>query len=227
MSVLIVVAHPDDEVLGCGGTVSQITAKGVVARACVVCGDAEAREMRPELSELHDDLRAAGQVLGLSEPILGQFPNIRLNAVPHLEVVQFIEQAIVENKVDTILTHHPSDLNDDHLHVSRACLAAARLFQRKAGIPMLREVLFMEVLSSTDWSFSYGQPVFQANTFSELSEKALGAKIEALGKYRKVMRTFPHPRSEQAIRALASFRGSQCGAQRAEAFQSVHRLLGW
>ena len=87
MSVLIVVAHPDDEVLGCGATASLLAARGLTVRACILSGQAAARRERPELDDLHGDMRRAQQILGLGEPVLGNFPNIKLNTVAHLELV--------------------------------------------------------------------------------------------------------------------------------------------
>ena len=120
MSVLIVVAHPDDEVLGCGATAALLAARGLTVRACILSGQAAARRERPELEELHGDMHRAQQVLGLGEPVLGDFPNIKLNTVAHLDLVQFIEAAMLESGADVIFTHHTSDLNDDHVQTSRA-----------------------------------------------------------------------------------------------------------
>jgi LmbE family N-acetylglucosaminyl deacetylase len=220
MSTLIVVAHPDDEVLGCGATASAIAAGGVAVRACLLCANADARGARPSDSDLLADTREAQRLLGLGEPILGAFPNIRLNTVPHLELVQFIERAILETGATTVFTHHPGDINDDHVHTARACLAAARLFQRRAGVPRLRHLYYMEILSSTDWSFPGGESRFEADTFFEAGEY-LEKKLAALRAYRGVVRDFPHPRSAEIVRALAAYRGGQAGMRHAEAFQTA------
>ena len=98
MTVLIVAAHPDDEVLGCGGTLAALTEAGVSVRTCILSGEAEARQGRPDISELMHDIERANEILGIvAPPIIGHFPNIRFNAVPHLEMVQFIENAILES----------------------------------------------------------------------------------------------------------------------------------
>lgn len=225
MRILIVVAHPDDEVLGCGGTAAALAAQGIEARACILSGEADARQHRPETSELNADTNRAQQILGLQKPILGSFPNIRLNTVAHLELVQFIENAILESGADTIFTHHPGDLNDDHKHVSAACQAAARLFQRRENLTPLRALYFMEILSSTDWSFPVGD-AFRADTFFEIGAANLDKKIEALRAYKNVMRPFPHSRSEEAVRALAAVRGAAAGMRFAEAFQTAFHALG-
>jgi len=223
MSVLIVVAHPDDEVLGVGATVAALAAQGVPVHACILSGKADARRNRPDVPELQADVYRAQEILGIGELILGDFPNIRFNVVPHLDLVQFIETVIVKTQANVIFTHHPHDLNNDHLHTSLACQAAARLFQRREGVPHLQALYFMEILSSTDWSFPVTQQPFRADTFFPI-EDTLERKIEALRAYRGVMRDFPHPRSEEILRSLAAYRGGQAGVRYAEAFQTAFHL---
>jgi LmbE family N-acetylglucosaminyl deacetylase len=225
VNALIVVAHPDDEVLGCGATAAAMAAAGHGVRACILVGAASARAGRPGTNELRDDTLRAQEVLGLGAPILGDFPNIRLNTVPHLELVQFIESAMVEAGAATLFTHHPRDLNDDHGHVARACQAAARLAQRRADVAPLAQLLLMETQSSTEWSFPDGRAAFDPDTFAPAAPELVEKKIEALACYRGVMRPAPHPRSAELVRALAALRGSQCGARYAEAFVTAHRVL--
>lgn len=223
-SVLIVVAHPDDETLGCGATAAKLSAEGVPIRSCILSGNAAARKGHPGQSELIDDTQKAHDILGMSAPIWGDFPNIKLNTVAHLDLVQFIEAAIEETQADTIFTHHPSDLNNDHLHVSRACQAAARLYQRRPNVPELKALHFMEILSSTDWSFPTAAPCFLANSYFPVSG-FLDKKIEAMKAYRGVMRPYPHPRSEEAIKAQATLRGAESGIGPCEAFQTVFSVI--
>jgi LmbE family N-acetylglucosaminyl deacetylase len=224
MSVLIVAAHPDDEVLGCGGTAASFVARGVEVRACILSGDAEARANRPETAELLADADRARQIVGMSPPMLGRFPNINFNLVPHLELVQFIESAVVETGADTIFTHHPADVNDDHKHTSHACQAAVRIFQRRPNLKPLKALYFMEVLSATDWTFPSGD-AFRADSFAELGEENLEKKLQALAAYRGVMRDFPHPRSREIVTGLAAYRGGQAGMRYAEAFQTAFHAI--
>jgi LmbE family N-acetylglucosaminyl deacetylase len=219
VNVLIVVAHPDDEVLGCGMAGASLASRGHKVRACFLVGQAEARGGLPSDGGLSTDLAKAQSILGFGAPVLGSFPNIRLNTVPHLELVQFVEKALLETEADLVFTHHPADVNDDHLHTSRACQAAIRLFQRRPGVKRAR-LYFAEILSSTDWALPGGTPQFAPDTFID-GKGFLDRKIEALRAYRGVMRDPPHPRSEQVVRALAHYRGGQCGFLEAEAFQTA------
>jgi LmbE family N-acetylglucosaminyl deacetylase len=219
MNALIVVAHPDDEVLGCGMTGAALADAGHKVRACFLAGQAEARGGLPADGALRADIDKAQTILGFGEPILGAFPNIKLNTVPHLDLVQFVESALVQAQADIVFTHHPADVNDDHLHTSRACQAAIRLFQRRPGIRRAR-LYFAEILSSTDWALPGGTPQFAPDTFIDGTGR-LQRKLEAMRAYRGVLRDPPHPRSEQVLRALANYRGGQSGFLEAEAFQTA------
>jgi LmbE family N-acetylglucosaminyl deacetylase len=222
MSVLIVAAHPDDEVLGCGATAAWFASQGVPVTSCILSGEVTVRQNRPELERLRRETQCAQAILGLCPPILGSFPNIEFNTVSHLEIVRFIEAAITETGADVIFTHDPGDLNEDHRVTSRACQVAARLSQRRPGVPPLRALFFMEVLSSTDWVFPGGAHPFTPDAFFP-AEATLEKKIEALTAYSGVMRSFPHPRSVEILRGLAAYRGGQSGIPHAEAFRTAFR----
>ena len=223
MNYLIVVAHPDDEVLGCGATIKKLTNEGHNVDVCIMCAEAKARAFRPEDNELNDDTDAALNMLGVRRKYEGTFPNIEMNNSTHLSLVQFIEKAIVASDCDIIITHHPADTNNDHMHTSMACQAAIRLFQRRAEVKPLKEFWFMEVLSSTEWSVNTSMNRFQPNTFVEVGEGNVDVKIAALATYRGVMRPYPHPRSSEAIKGLAAYRGAQSGCNYAEAFEVTLR----
>jgi len=225
--VLVVVAHPDDEVLGAGGTASALTSAGIAVTSCILAGNVEVRHRRPADGELRGDIERAASILGMGAPIMGDFPNIRMNTVPHLDMVEFIERAIVDTGATELFTHHPADLNDDHRQVSLACQTAARLPQRRNGMGSITGLHLMEIASSTDWSYACAASSFTPTTFFEIGQDHLAKKLEALSAYREVMRPFPHPRSTEVITGMAATRGAQFGANYAEAFQSVHVDLGY
>jgi len=222
---LTVTAHPDDEILGFGASCYVLSQQGHTVYNCILSGNADARLNRPELKVLYDNTCSAQQIVGAQPPILGSFPNIKFNTIAHIELVQFIESVIKQVQPDYIFTHHPADLNDDHLHTSRACQAAARLWQRQPDIKPPEGLYFMEIPSSTDWAFPSGELPFQANTFIEVGETGVAKKIEALSAYQGVMRDYPHPRSVQALQGLAAVRGGQSGRVYAEAFQAAFQIL--
>ena len=222
MNYLLVVAHPDDEVLGAGASIWNWTQKGHKVAACVLCANAGARACRPSDQVLHENMEKSMKMLGICQHYLGNFPNIEMNTVPHIELVQFVENAIMDFQPDVVLTHFPSDINNDHVHTSIACQAAVRVFQRRPEIKPVSELWFMEVNSSTDWSLT-PDSVFVPNNFVEVHKEGVNAKIAALKNYTGVMRPYPHPRSVESIEGLAAFRGSQAGLDFAEAFQCVFR----
>ena len=224
-NALIVVAHPDDEVLGMGATAASLIEKGWTVRACILSATAGARTQRPTDAELSADIKTAQEVLGLKSPILGDFPNIEFNTVPHLKLVQFIENAIRETGSQVLFTHHPGDLNIDHRCTSEACQAAARLSQRNSQIPKLQGLYYLETPSGTDWSFRVEGPVFRPTAYFEIGEAGLQKKMNALECYRNVLRPFPHPRSVEAIRGLAAVRGGESGLRYAEAFETAFQEL--
>lgn len=223
MNYLIVVAHPDDEVLGVGATIKKLVSENHNVAVSIMVGKAGARA---NLSDtLQDDEAEALQKLGVYKVYHADFPNIKMNTTPHLELVQFVEKCIEDFGADAIITHHPSDTNNDHVMTSYAVQAASRLFQRREGVPALKLLMYMEVLSSTEWSFDSSANRFVPNFFVEIGEDGLAIKIEALQAYKGVMRPYPHPRSEKALEGLAAYRGAQAGCNYAEAFECVFRRI--
>lgn len=223
MKYLLVVAHPDDETLGCGASIKKWSSEGHIIDVCMMCTEAKARTFRPNDEELDHDMNASMKYLGVSTIYEGTFPNIEMNTVPHLKLVQFIESAIRESAPDIVITHHPSDTNNDHVHTSLACQAAIRLFQRRPELKPIREVWYMEIPSSSEWTINDSTNQFTPNCFVEIGKENLAAKIEALAMYRGVMRPYPHPRSAEYIEGLAAVRGAQWGLNYAESFQVVLR----
>lgn len=225
MKYLLVVAHPDDETLGAGASIWKWTREGHIVDVCIMCSKAKARAFRPDDKELEDDTNASNNFLGVDKIYEGTFPNIEMNTVPHLQLVQFIESAIKESQPDVIITHHTADTNNDHLQTSMACQEAFRLYQRRPEQKPLSEFWFMEVGSASDWNVNSAFNAFRPNSYVEIGEEGIKAKIKALSMYRGVMRSYPHPRSNEAMQGLAAWRGSQVGCVYAEAFECVMRRI--
>ena len=219
MKYLIVVAHPDDEILGAGATISELIKQGHEVGVATLCNSADARTNISDT--LRDDQKKAFDIVGITKSYGADFPNIKMNIVPHLDLVKFIENCIVDFEADAIITHHPSDTNNDHIQTSYACQAACRISQRKPNIKPLKKVLFMEILSSTEWSFNSNGQKFNPNYFVEIDKDGLDIKLKALSAYKGVMREYPHPRSKEAIECLAAYRWAKSGSNYAEAFECV------
>lgn len=223
MKYLLVVAHPDDEVLGAGASMFGWSREGHQIDVAIMCTEAKARAFRPEDKELDEDLNASSDFLGIHRKFEATFPNIEMNTVPHLKLVQFIESAIRESEPDIIITHHPADTNNDHLQTSMACQEAVRLFQRRPEVKRVRELWYMEVPSCTEWKINSAMVSFNPNCYVEVGKEGVDAKVKALSMYRGVMRPYPHPRSAEFIEGLAAYRGGQWGLMYAEAFEVVVR----
>ncbi len=221
MNYLVVVAHPDDEVLGAGATIHKLINNGhKVAVAIMVSQAAARRNLSCSLSTDEDE---ALSLLGVEKTFHANFPNIKMNTVSHLELVQFIEKCIEDWNAEAIITHHSSDTNNDHVMTSYAVQAACRLFQRRENIPTLKELLYMEVPSSTEWSFDTSANRFAPNYFVEIGKEGVVIKIKALSAYKGVMNPYPHPRSKEALKGLAAYRGAQAGCNYAEAFECAFK----
>ena len=219
MNYLFVVAHPDDEVLGAGATISKLVSQGNKVSVAIMSGHAAARK---NLSDtLAEDEAKAMKIMGVEKVYHADFPNIKMNTVPHLDLVKFIESCIDDWKAEAIFTHHPSDVNIDHQETSKAAIAACRLFQRTDNVPKLHMFAYMEVLSSTEWSLNSADNRFTPNYFVEVGKDGVDTKINALSAYNGVMRAYPHPRSNETIEGLAAYRGGQSGCNYAEAFETV------
>lgn len=223
MNYLIVVAHPDDEVLGAGATINKMIREGNRVAVAIMVSQASARANLS--STLSDDQKRAMNILGVKEVYSANFPNIKMNTIPHLELVQFVEGCIEHFNADVIITHHPSDTNNDHVMTSYAVQAASRLFQRRDNIHVLKELLYMEIPSSTEWSFDVSAKRFIPNYFVEIGKLGVEVKFQALSAYKGVVRNFPHPRSYEGLEGLAAYRGVQSGCNYAEAFECAFRRV--
>jgi len=220
--VLVIAAHPDDEILGCGATAARMIEEGhEVAFAILGEGmtsrDSDRAQADPgKLAVLHQQALAAARKVGVNSVSLHGLPDNRLDTVPLLEVVKLVERLVQQHRPEVIYTHHPGDLNIDHQIIHRAVLTATRPVQ---GHPV-REIYAFEVPSSTEWAFPRTEGGFRPNIFVDVS-RTIDSKIAAMECYETESRTFPHPRSPQALRAIAVRWGSVAGLAAAEAFELI------
>lgn len=225
MNILLIIAHPDDEVLGCGGTLRKLADEGHDIFTCVLCAPADARHERPDLASFQDIVQKAETAIGIKDSLKYEFKNIQFNTVPHLEMVKAIEAAIVKFKPEWVFTHHPSDVNIDHRVCYEASMAAIRLpqrFSQDISPTLINKVFLFEVLSSTDWAPPIGV-TFQPNSYFDV-KNTFDLKMQALGYYGNALKPFPHSRSAENIKALATLRGAEVGIELAEAFCLIRDL---
>ena len=224
MNYLVVVAHPDDEVLGCGATIARLLKEGHDVHACILSSKCRTRyDMATD--DLLDDMQKSHNILGLTKRYVGNCRCLCFKDEPHEETVKFVELAIIDSQADVLITHHPADLNNDHYITSIICQEAARLPQRQLGYSRrIQNILFMEIASATEWALNDSLNKFSPNTFVSVTADHLLAKVGALTVYNNVVRPVPHPRAGEVIMANALLRGAQAGYHYAEAFQSVMRL---
>jgi LmbE family N-acetylglucosaminyl deacetylase len=218
--VLVIAAHADDEVLGCGGTIARHADAGVKVDVVFVADGVTGRGDDVALAARHSSAEEACRILGARPPTFFDFPDQKLDSVGLLPVTQAIEQSIRQVQPTIIYTHHGGDLNLDHRIVHQAVMTALR--------PMPGSVYTMvhsfEVASSTEWASSAIGEAFRPNHFVSIAA-TLERKMDALRVYHQEMRDFPHARSYDALRALAVHRGASVGLAAAEGFMTLRSLV--
>jgi LmbE family N-acetylglucosaminyl deacetylase len=225
MTTLVIAAHPDDEVLGCGGTIARLAGERQPVFIAILGEGATSRHERrdgagaAEVEALRDDCRRVASHLGAEQVFTFGLPDNRFDSVPLLDVVKLIEGLVRDVGPEVIYTQHGGDLNVDHAVTFRATLTATRPM---AGATV-RAVYAYEVASSTEWAFGQFDPPFRPQRYVDISA-TLDRKIEAMQMYQSESRPAPHPRSPEALRALAARRGSEVGFGAAEAFAVVREL---
>ncbi|MBX2805573.1 MAG: PIG-L family deacetylase [Hyphomicrobiales bacterium] len=219
--VLICAAHPDDEALGCGGTIARYAESGVSVHVLFVADGVSARSNdngTEQLAARRNSANAACEILGAHAPLFLDYPDQRLDQIPLLDVTQSIEAVLNDIIPEIVYTHHRGDLNTDHQIVAQCVLTATR---PQPGQPV-SAIYGFETLSSTEWAF--GEEEHFAPTRFVGIDTVLERKLAALREYEQEMRPFPHARSCENVRALAALRGAMVGISAAEAF-SVYRQI--
>ena len=229
--VLVVAAHPDDEVLGAGGAIARHVHQGDAVSVLILGEGISARlparksslltARRSQFERLKREMNQAHDCLGVRYTELQGFPDNRFDSVDLLDLVKAVEK--VERKVHphVVYTHHGGDLNVDHRLTFEAVLAACRPLPDTS----VERILSFEVLSSTEWAPPHASRAFLPNVFIDV-EPFLDRKLKAMACYRSELRSFPHPRSLEAIRHQAAQRGSTVGLKAAEAFVLLRERIG-
>lgn len=216
--ILIVVAHPDDEVLGIGGTALNHTRKGDEVY-CLILGEGlTARDKQGKTDELHENCREAGKIIGFRGLFFCKFPDNRFDSIPLLNIVKEIERYIGKIKPNIVYTHHGGDVNVDHQRTYNAVITACRPCNKDGP----KEIYSFETPSSTEWQLD-NTKVFVPTVFEDI-EDVIEEKINAIRKYTSELRKYPHPRSEEGIKILASYRGLQSNLRFAEGLR-IERMI--
>jgi len=217
-SLLVLAAHPDDEVLGCGGSIAKLVERGMSAHIAFLSDGVGSRQDNGVIDSgvlrtRRDAASKAAEILGAQSIQFDDLPDNQLDTVPMLEITKRVEKLISEHQPKLVFTHHAGDLNVDHQRIHQAVMTACR---PQAG-SSVHSILCFEVPSSTEWSTPLSDHVFSPNWFIDISN-TLQKKLMALDAYREEMRDWPHPRSKEGITYLARWRGATIGRDASEAF---------
>lgn len=224
ISALILAAHPDDEVLGCGGTIAKLSSSGGVVHVAFLADGVFSRVGEQDAQQQMLNIRRtaaqkACAILGVKSVLFGDFPDNRMDTVSHLDIVQVVEKIIADVQPEVVFTHHAGDVNIDHRRLHEAVVTACRPQHRHP----VKTLLSFEVPSSTEWQVPGSAPAFVPNWFVDIS-LTLELKLAALEAYASELRPWPHPRSRPGVEHLAHWRGASVGVDAAEAFVLGRRL---
>jgi LmbE family N-acetylglucosaminyl deacetylase len=217
--VVVIGAHPDDELLGAGGTFARHVRSEDEVHAIVVADGASSRYPDELMAKLEKDSRRAAEVIGFASLKLLALPDQRLDTVPLIELTQLLERELDHIDPRVVYTHFPGDVNVDHGLVARAAWTACRPYYR----PGLHRFAVFETPSSTEWAWPLDGAQFQPNLFVDVTA-TLDIKIAAMECYESELRDYPHPRSGRALRERAAFWGSQVGLPAAEPFRILREM---
>lgn len=219
--VLVVVAHPDDETLGMGGTIARHSAQGDQVHLLCLSNGVGARGADSEAAQKRQqDARKATEKLGVSSTCFLEFPDNAFDGIPLLEIIKAIEAERGKYAPTIVYTHHGSDLNIDHRLTCQAVLTA---FRPQPG-ESCREILAFEVNSSTEWATSVLGTPFAPDTYVDVSAYR-SCVLEAYQCYGEEVRPDPHARSVKALEVSLQHRGREVGLSEAEAFVTLRRLI--
>lgn len=223
--VLIIAAHPDDEVLGVGGTIAKHVMNGAIVKVLIVTDGStsqyrEDAKLKEILLKKKEETKAAAEVLGVSEVIYGDLPDMKLDITEHIRVNQVIESVIDQFEPSIVYTHFYGDVNVDHQCVSKSTMVACRPVDGQC----VKDVYFYYVPSSTDWNVQNAANIFEANTFVDIDGIYAKKKYAAMACYATELRDYPHPRCVESLRVLDKANGIHVGLKAAECFM-LQRMM--
>lgn len=226
MKIQVIAAHPDDEVLGCGGSIAKWVKEGHEVNVLIMAEGATSRDKnrdpefrREELSDLAQSASQSADILGVKSVELLDYPDNRMDSVDLLDVVKSIEDCIDKLKPKMVVTHHVGDLNIDHQVIHRAVVTACRPQPGQT----VKQILSFEVPSATEWQSPAINSHFVPNWYEDITD-TLHLKRKALEIYESEMREWPHVRSIEAVEHLARWSGASIGCDAAEAFMLLRMI---
>lgn len=221
--ILIVAAHPDDEVLGCFGTVARLIKEGYEAYTLILGEGKTSRDeqrvlenKKDEIKTLNNEIHSANMLIGIKKVFVESFPDNRFDSVDLLDIVKVISKVKNEVNPDIIFTHYENDLNIDHQITYKAVITATRPMVDES----VKEIYSFEILSSTEWNYPL---TFSPDTFFDIAD-TIELKIQAMSKYSSELCEYPHPRSLEGITLNAKYQGMRVGKEYVEAMKSVRRI---
>ncbi|TQR18683.1 PIG-L deacetylase family protein [Psychrobacillus vulpis] len=213
-NVLVIAAHPDDELLGSGGTLKKLIDHGYKVITVIF-----AKGRKEEENQMKEAMLNANKHLGIEEIIFLEYPNLLLETFPLHVINKEIEGLMEKYEPSIVFTHHYGDINKDHQILFQAVLTAARPLPGKKPF----ELLCFETVSSSEWSQQTNDKTFKPNYYVDITD-TIDIKLESLKFYDVEMRPFPHPRSYKGVQHLAQVRGMTIGVEYAEAFEIIRRV---
>jgi LmbE family N-acetylglucosaminyl deacetylase len=226
-SILVIAAHPDDEVLGCGGTIARHADDGDLVQVLIVAEGVTSRNEQRDRDQAADELTNLAQAAHKASMILGaaglelmDLPDNRLDCLDRLDLIKLIETRIVRHQPEVVYVHHAGDVNIDHRRLHEAVVTVCRPVPGQT----VRQLLSFEVASSTEWQPPWSAPAFRPNWFVDISSH-WERKCLALEAYASEMRPWPHARSIKSLEHMARWRGSQVGVDAAEAFCLLRHII--
>ena len=224
-NVLVFAAHPDDELLGLGGTVRRLVNEGVTVRAVImaegITSRSESRDQadKNELAELKEDARRAAEIIGYKSIEFCDLPDNRMDGMELLDVINIVSKYVEKYQPDTVFTHHHGDLNIDHRITCEAVLTACRPVVDYC----VKRIYTFETPSSSEWNYNYSEP-FTPNIYFDVTD-TLDAKVKGMACYRTESTSYPHPRSSEGLYSLGKTRGTNVGFEMAEAFMLLRECV--
>ncbi len=221
--ILIVAAHPDDEVLGCFGTVARLIQEGYEVYTLILGEGKTSRDeerqvenKKDEIELLNDEIQNANNAIGIKKVFVESFPDNRFDSVDLLDIIKVVSKVKDEVKPDIIFTHYEHDLNIDHQITYKAVVTATRPMQDEC----VKEIYSFEILSSTEWNYPIS---FSPDTYYDISD-TLDLKIKAMKEYTSELCEYPHPRSLEGIDLNAKYQGMRVGKKAVEAFKTIRNI---